>query len=114
LWTFSPLIPLLRGALDPAPQPLEIPSAPEICPPAEPQVTEPVDLLSQLVQQAAPGNELQYKVVSIEPNQILLDPNAIQPKGVPEMRAAPTMEISICPPTPSLPGEFAPHDGDAE
>ena len=112
LLTFDTLVE--GGALDPAPRPLEIPSAPEIRPPAEPQVTEPVDLLSQLVQQAAPDNELQYKVVSIEPNQILLDPDAIQPKGVPEMHAAPTMEIPVCPPTPSLPGEFTPHDGDAE
>ena len=112
LRTFDTLVE--GGALDPSPRPLEIPSAPEIHPPAEPQVTEPVDLLSQLVQQAAPDNELQYKVVSIEPNQILLDPNTIQPKGVPEMHAAPTMEIPVCPPTPSLPGEFTPHDGDAE
>ena len=112
LLTFDNLVE--GGAIDPAPWPLEIPSTPEIRPPTEPQVTEPVDLLSQLVQQAAPDNELQYKVVSIEPNQILLDPDAIQPKGVPEMHAAPTMEIPVCPPTPSLPGEFTPHDGDAE
>lgn len=112
LLTFDTLVE--GGAFGLAPRPLETPSAPEIRPPTEPQVTEPVDLLSQLVQQAAPDNELQSKVVSIEPNQILLDPDAIQPKGVPEMHAAPTMEIPVCPPTPSLPGEFTPHDGDAE
>jgi hypothetical protein len=112
LLTFDTLVE--GGAFGLAPRPLETPSAPEIRPPTEPQVTEPVDLLSQLVQQAAPDNELQSKVASIEPNQILLDPDAIQPKGVPEMHAAPTMEIPVCPPTPSLPGEFTPHDGDAE
>lgn len=112
LLTFDTLVE--GGAFDLAPRPLETPSALEIRPPTEPQVTEPVDLLSQLVQQAAPDNELQSKVASIEPNQILLDPDAIQPKGVPEMHAAPTMEIPVCPPTPSLPGEFTPHDGDAE
>ena len=77
---------------------------------------EPVDLLSELIQQTTADYGLREKVGSSESNQILLDPDAIPPEGVPEMHAtvAPSMEIPVCPPTPPLPDEFMPHDGDTE
>ena len=104
------------GALDSA-APVGSPSASNITGSLELQAPEePVDLLSELIQQTTADYGLREKVGSSESNQILLDPDAIPPEGVPEMHAtvAPSVEIPVCPPTPPLPDEFMPHDGDTE
>ena len=104
------------GALDSAAR-VGSPSASNITGSLELQAPEePVDLLSELIQQTTADYGLREKVGSSESNQILLDPDAIPPEGVPEMHAtvAPSVEIPVCPPTPPLPDEFMPHDGDTE
>ena len=104
------------GALDSAPL-VGSPSASNITGSLELQAPdEPVDLLSELIQQTTADYGLREKVGSSESNQILLDPDAIPPEGVPEMHAtvAPSVEIPVCPPTPPLPDEFMPHDGGTE
>src|SRR5947199_3041946 len=80
LWTFSPLIPLLRVEhLIRLPGPSKSHLLQKfILPPnlkSQNQLIFCPSWFNKLLQ--SPDNDLQYKVVSIEPNQILLDPNAI-------------------------------------
>ena len=92
-------------------------SAPNITGSLELQaLNEPVDLLSELIQQTSADDGLREKVGSSESNQILFDPDAIPPEGVLEMHVtiAPSVEIPVCPPTPILPEEFMPYNGNTE